>query len=82
MYMYILKKCTSVYLKFLMSIDGYIILPKMKTEVPIIIAWPTPPTSSAKTAAKHPNPPPSMVPIPRFKPLLSVAPIYIYICVQ
>lgn len=33
-----------------------------------------PPISAAKTAAKHPNPPPNNVPIPRFMPLLNVAP--------
>lgn len=38
------------------------------------IELPTPPMLCAKIAAKHPNPPPTMVPIPRFKPFPSVAP--------
>ena len=42
--------------------------------MPTAIALPIPPIAWAKAAAKHPNPPPSIVPIPRFKPLLSVAP--------
>lgn len=46
--------------------------------MPTTMLLPTPPTSSAKAAAKHPNPPPNTVPIPRFKPLLSVAPIVFY----
>lgn len=35
---------------------------------------PTPLALSASIAATHPNPPPAIVPIPRFNPLLSVAP--------
>ena len=50
------------------------ILPTIKTEAPTTIALPIPPNSSANIAAKHPNPPPNMVPIARFMPLLSVAP--------
>lgn len=42
------------------------------------MALPTPPIVWAKAAAKHPSPPPSIVPIPRFKPLLSVAPDHRY----
>ena len=48
--------------------------PKMKTEIPIMIALASPPRSWAKALAKHPNPPPKMVPNPLLSPLLSVAP--------
>lgn len=44
------------------------------TEMPTTKAPPISPLSSAKIAAKHPNPPPNKVPIARFIPLLSVAP--------
>lgn len=39
-----------------------------KTEFPTVL------TRLARIATTHPNPPPSTVPIPRFIPLLSVAP--------
>jgi hypothetical protein len=41
------------------------------------IELPTPPMFCAKIAAKHPNPPPTIVPIPRLKPFPSVAPNYV-----
>ena len=37
---------------------------------------PTPPRLWPKTAAMQPSPPPIAVPIPRLKPLPSVAPAY------
>lgn len=41
------------------------------------IELPTPPMLRAKTAAKHPIPPPTIVPIPRLKPFPSVAPVHV-----
>lgn len=38
------------------------------------IELPTPPIFCANVAAKHPNPPPTIVPIPRLNPFPSVAP--------
>lgn len=56
------------------------ILPIINTEMPTTKALPISPNSSAKIAAKHPNPPPNIVPIARFMPLLSVAPeVHIFI---
>lgn len=49
-------------------------LPKIYTKAPTTIELPSPPMLCAKTAAKHPNPPPTIVPIPRLKPFPSVAP--------
>lgn len=49
-------------------------LPKINTEVPMIIELPIPPMHWAKIAAKQPSPPPTTVPIPRLKPFPKVAP--------
>ena len=53
-------------------------LPKINTEMLMAMALPALPVFWAKlwakSAARQPKPPPKIVPIPRFRPLLSVAP--------
>lgn len=49
-------------------------VPKIKTEEPIATALPVPPISWDKSATREPSPQPRIVPAPRFKPLLIVAP--------
>lgn len=49
-------------------------LPKMKTEMLMAMALKTLLASWAESAARQPNPPPKIVPIPRFRHLLSVPP--------
>lgn len=53
---------------------NFINMPKIKIEVPTTIASNISSLLFARIAAKHPNPPPTIVPIPRYIPLLSVAP--------
>lgn len=57
-------------------------LPMIKTEVPTTMALPIPLALSAKIAARQPSPPPRIVPMALFKPLLNVAPICFYKDVQ
>ncbi|KAJ0502067.1 hypothetical protein HanHA300_Chr11g0408441 [Helianthus annuus] len=71
--------CYDMLTMAILANNNYLSLPKTNTEEPMTTAFPIFPKLSATIPAKHPNPPPSIVPSPRSNPLLNVAPAYVSI---